>query len=67
LLYDAAYVVFVALADRTLAPLRGRVAGLREWPRQRRAGAGRRAIALAAPTGPLGAWRQRAAYRRGAD
>jgi GT2 family glycosyltransferase len=66
LLYDVAYVVFVALSDRTLAPLRGRVAGLREWRRQRRVGAGRRPVALAAPTGPLGAWRQRAAYRRGA-
>jgi GT2 family glycosyltransferase len=64
-LYDAAYVVFVALADRTLAPLRGRAAGLREWRRQRRAGGARKAVALAAPTGPLGAWRQRAAYRRG--
>src|SRR3954454_18894012 len=29
LAYDAAYVAFVALTDRTLAPLRGRVAGLR--------------------------------------
>jgi GT2 family glycosyltransferase len=66
-LYDLAYVVFVAATDRTFAPLRGRVAGLREWRRYRRAGAAaRRPIALAAPTGPLGTWRQRAAYRKGA-
>jgi len=64
-LYDLAYVLFVAGSDRTLAPLRGRLAGLREWGRYRRAGAATRGPApLAAPTGPLGAWRQRKAYRR---
>jgi GT2 family glycosyltransferase len=63
-LYDVAYVLFVALTDRTLAPLRGRLAGLREWRRYRHAGAATRGPApLAAPTGPLGAWRQRRAYR----
>ena len=63
-LYDVAYVAFVALTDRTPAPLRGRLAGLREWRRYRRAGASTRGPApLAAPTGPLGAWRQRKAYR----
>ena len=63
-LYDLAYVAFVALTDRTLAPLRGRLAGLREWRAYRRAGAATRGPApLAAPTGPLGAWRQRKAYR----
>jgi GT2 family glycosyltransferase len=66
-LYDLAYVAFAAAADRTAAPLRGRVAGLREWRRYRRAGAAaRRPIALAPPSGPLGTWRQRAAYRKGA-
>ena len=66
-LYDLAYVAFVATTDRTLAPLRGRVAGLREWRRYRDAGAPtRRPVALAAPTGPLGTWRQRKAYRKGA-
>jgi GT2 family glycosyltransferase len=65
-LYDLAYVVFVAGADRTLAPLRGRLAGLREWRDYRAAGAGgRRPAPLSAPTGPLGTWRQRAAYRKG--
>jgi GT2 family glycosyltransferase len=29
--YDLAYVAFVVVADRSLAPLRGRLAGLREW------------------------------------
>ena len=63
-LYDLAYVAFVAATDRTLAPLRGRLTGLREWRTYRRAGAATRGPApLAAPTGPLGAWRQRKAYR----
>jgi GT2 family glycosyltransferase len=64
-LFDVAYVVFVAATDRTAAPLRGRLTGLREWRRYRRAGAQmRRPVALEPPTGPLGAVRQRAAYRR---
>ena len=63
-LYDVAYVLFVAATDRTLSPLRGRLAGLREWRRYRRAGAAARGPApLAPPTGALGAWRQRRAYR----
>jgi hypothetical protein len=35
--YDLAYVLFAGLTDRTLAPLRGRLRGLREWRRYRRA------------------------------
>ena len=63
-LYELAYVTFVALTDRTLAPLRGRLAGLREWRAYRRAGAAaRRPLRLEPPVGVLGAWRQRAAYR----
>jgi len=66
-LYDLAYVAFVAATDRTSAPLRGRLAGLREWRSYRAVGAAaRRPAALAAPTGALGTWRQRAAYRKGA-
>ena len=66
-LYDVAYVLFVAVTDRTLAPLRGRLAGLREWPRYRRAGAAaRRPVPLAPPTGAVGTWRQRRAYRSSA-
>ena len=46
LAYDLAYVVYAAVSDRTLAPLRGRLRGLREWRRYRRAGAGRRPVDL---------------------
>ena len=60
-LYDLAYVVFVAVAERTLAPLRGRVAGLREWRAYRAAGAPtRRPVALG-----RGGWRKALAMRRG--
>ena len=34
--YDCSYVVYAALADRTSAPLRGRIRGLREWSRYRK-------------------------------
>jgi GT2 family glycosyltransferase len=45
--YDVAYVLYAALRSRTLAPLRGRVAGLREWHSYRGRGrASRRPIAL---------------------
>jgi GT2 family glycosyltransferase len=37
--YDLAYVAYAAVTDRTLAPLRGRLRGLREWRAYRRAGA----------------------------
>ena len=36
--YDAAYVAFVLVTDRTAAPLRGRLRGLREWRRYRQPG-----------------------------
>jgi GT2 family glycosyltransferase len=50
--YDLAYVAFVAVRRRTLAPLRGRLAGLREWGMYRSAGAPcRRPIPLAPPRG----------------
>jgi GT2 family glycosyltransferase len=63
LVYDLAYVAFVAMTDRSLAPLRGRLRGLREWRRYRRAGApGRRPVALARG-GWRAALRQRASYR----
>ena len=53
-LYDLAYVGFVAATDRTLAPLRGRLAGLREWRALPRARARPRAARapLAAPDRP---------------
>lgn len=64
-LYDLAYVVYVALTDRTLAPLQGRLEGLRGWRRMRaERGGQRRAVALApARSGWLGALRQHLAYR----
>jgi GT2 family glycosyltransferase len=40
--FDLAYVAFVALVDRSFAPLRGRLAGLREWNRVRAESAARR-------------------------
>jgi GT2 family glycosyltransferase len=52
LVYDAAYVAFASVAGRTLAPLRGRLAGLREWRTYRRAGAPhRRPLRLRRPLG----------------
>ncbi len=52
LVNDLAYVTFVVLTKLTLAPLRGRFSGLREWKRYRRAGAEkRRAIPLARVSG----------------
>jgi GT2 family glycosyltransferase len=60
---DLAYVVFVALTKATLAPLRGRIAGLREWKRYRRAGAeNRRAIPLARVSGIRAALRRQRAW-----
>jgi GT2 family glycosyltransferase len=66
LLYDLAYLVYVALSDRTLAPLRGRLAGLREWRSLRRQSrATRRRVELgSAISGWLKALRQHRAYRR---
>lgn len=52
--YDTAYVAFVAASDRTLAPLRGRLRGLRTWRVDRRRSGPRRAVELAPPRG-LGA------------
>lgn len=69
LLYDSAYVLYVALTDRTLAPLRGRINGLREWRAWRRETGARRAqVRLgSARQGWLAALRQHRAYRsRGA-
>jgi GT2 family glycosyltransferase len=52
LAYDAAYVAFASVTGRTLAPLRGRLRGLREWRSYRRAGAAhRRPLRLRRPLG----------------
>jgi len=67
-LYDCAYVAYVAAADRTLAPLRGRLAGLGDWQRYRRETARRRSEVALAPAlaGVRNAWRMQRAYRRSA-
>jgi GT2 family glycosyltransferase/glycosyltransferase involved in cell wall biosynthesis len=52
LVYDAAYVAFASVTGRTLAPLRGRVRGLREWREYRRLGRNhRRPLRLRRPLG----------------
>jgi GT2 family glycosyltransferase len=63
-LYDLAYVAFVAVTERSLAPLRGRLQGLQEWRRYRRSGAPRRAVALHAPQGLRAALARRAVWTR---
>jgi GT2 family glycosyltransferase len=64
LAYDLAYIAFAALTDRTLAPLAGRVAGLREWRRYRRAGAeGRKPVELASARGVRAALARRGTWR----
>jgi GT2 family glycosyltransferase len=64
LLYDSAYVAFIGLSERTLAPARGRFDGLREWRTYRRAGAEYRGpVTFSEAHGWLGALRMRAAYR----
>ena len=62
LAYDVAYVAGVATIDRTLAPLRGRLRGLRDWPTYRGAGNDRRPVALAPTRGVLGGLRRRATW-----
>jgi GT2 family glycosyltransferase len=60
--YDLAYVAYAAVTDRTLAPLRGRLRGLREWRRYRRAGAGRRPVELVPVRGLRAALGRRAVW-----
>lgn len=62
--YDVAYVVYACLADRTLAPLRGRIRGLREWRSYRSRTAERRPVALAPARGLRSALRRRATFVR---
>jgi GT2 family glycosyltransferase len=63
--YDLAYVAYVAARRRTLAPLRGRLAGLREWRTYRRAGeAERRPVVLSPSRGLRGALRRERAYEQ---
>lgn len=50
-LYDLAYVAYGLAADRTTAPMRGRIQGLRDWRRYRGAQSKRRRVGLVAPLG----------------
>ena len=59
--YDVAFVAFSAVTDRTLAPLRGRLSGLRQWRTYRARGRGRRAVPLAPAQGPARALARRRA------
>lgn len=64
--YDVFYVVVHAVIDRTLAPARGRLAGLRDWRSYRRAGAaGRRPVELAGFRGLRAAAERRSSYLQG--
>lgn len=64
LLYDLAYVAGVGVRDRTLAPLRGRMRGLREWRSYRRMGEPRRRVDLAPARGVRGGLARRDTWRR---
>ena len=61
--YDLAYVAYAGVRSRSLAPLRGRITGLREWGAYRRAGRPhRRSVPLARSPGLRGALRRNRAY-----
>jgi GT2 family glycosyltransferase len=64
--YDIFYVIVHAVIDRTLAPARGRLAGLRDWRSYRRAGAsGRKPVELTKFRGLRAAAERRSAYLQG--
>ncbi len=61
-LYDLAYVAYAAVRARTLAPVRGRLHGVREWRAYRTASPSRRAAPLARPGGLREALKRDRAY-----
>jgi GT2 family glycosyltransferase len=62
--YDLAYVLAHAVTDRTLAPARGRLDGVRDWRSYRHTGAtGRRPVRLAPVRGLRAARTRQGAYR----
>jgi GT2 family glycosyltransferase len=64
LVFDLAYLGYACLRLRSLAPLRGRIAGLRLWRSARAAGAaGRRPVALSPATPLRDALSRRRAWR----
>jgi GT2 family glycosyltransferase len=63
LAFDLGYVAFAAITDRTFAPLKGRLAGLREWRAVRaKAAARRRPVELERRQGFAAALRRRRAW-----
>ena len=61
--YELAYVIFTSVTARSLAPLRGRLQGLREWRGYRRRGSRhRRPVDLARPLGFRRALRRHRAW-----
>jgi GT2 family glycosyltransferase len=66
LAYDLAYVIYAAVRDRTLAPLRGRLSGLRSWRTVRREATSRGAAVTLRPAsrGWVKSLRMHRAYRR---
>ena len=50
-LYDLAYVVYALAVDRSTAPIRGRIQGLRDWRRYRAAAHVRRPVELSPARG----------------
>lgn len=67
LAYDIAYVTYMAVRQRTTAPLAGRLRGLREWRRYRALGSGRRPVALAPTQGIRAAVLRRSAWSANAN
>jgi GT2 family glycosyltransferase len=65
LLYDGAYIAYAGVTDRTLAPLQGRLAGLRRWRAVRRERDGHRTTVALSPaaTGWARSARMHLAYR----
>jgi GT2 family glycosyltransferase len=60
-LYDLAYVAYALAVDRSTAPIRGRIEGLRDWRRYRAAQPVRRPVDLRAPFGMRAALARNAA------
>lgn len=62
--YDLAYISFVAVRDRSFAPLRGRMHGLRQWKRYRRMPRTRDSLVLEPVRGLRAALQRYGVWRR---
>jgi len=65
--YDLGHVAFVAVTSRTVAPLSGRLRGLRKWGAYRARGAERQPVALVPASGVRDALRRHRAYGQHGD